>query len=91
MLEPCEEARVFESMKDDLLRSSPGRFAVVCGRRLMGVFTSIDEALVATSKAFDADELPPGAPILISEIAERVTVRVMATPHLRGAPAAPAP
>jgi hypothetical protein len=83
MLGSTEEARTFESLKADLLRSSPGAFAVVCGRRLVGVFASIDEALAAASIAFDEGTLPAGAPILISEIAERVTVRVMATPHQR--------
>jgi hypothetical protein len=81
MFGSSEEARVFEAMKDDLLRSSPGRFAVVCGQRLLGVFASVDEALMAASTAFDAHQLPAGAPILISEIAETVTIRVMATPH----------
>ena len=90
MLEYSEEARVFESMKDDLLRTAPGRFAVVCGRRLIGVFDSIDQALLATSHIFDAGSLAAGAPILISEIAEKVQVRVMATPTARGA-ATPAP
>ena len=85
MLGSTEEARTFESLKADLLRSAPGRYAVVCGRRLVGVFASVDEAIVATSTAFDEDALPPGAPILISEIAERVTVRVMATPQRRTA------
>jgi hypothetical protein len=83
MLEYSEEARVFESMKDDLLRTAPGRFAVVCGRRLIGVFDSIDQALLATSHIFDGGDLAAGAPILISEIAEKVQVRVMATPTSR--------
>jgi hypothetical protein len=83
MLEFTEETRTFESMKDDLLRTFPGRYAVVCGRRLVGVFDSVDEAVVATSQAFAQQELPAGAPILISEIAEKVTVRVMATPAKR--------
>ncbi|HET6147581.1 MAG TPA: hypothetical protein VFH68_08610 [Polyangia bacterium] len=76
-----EEARTYESLKADLLRSSPGKFAAVCGKRLLGVFSSIDDALTAASDAFDADTLPAGAPILITEIAERASVRVMATPQ----------
>ena len=43
--------------------------------------TSVDEALQAASDAFDADTLPAGAPILITEIADKVSVRVMATPQ----------
>jgi len=76
-----EEHRTFESLKADLLRSSPGKFAAVCGKKLLGVFASIDDALTAASEAFDASSLPEGAPILISEIAEKVNVRVMATPQ----------
>jgi hypothetical protein len=76
-------------MKDDLLRSFPGQFALVCGRCLMGVYPNVDAAMVAASRAFDTDYLPPGTPILISEIAARASVRVMATPYKR-APAAPA-
>ena len=76
-----EEHRTFESLKADLLRSSPGKFAAVCGKKLLGVFASIDDALNAASEAFDADTLPAGAPSLISEIAVKVNVRVMATPQ----------
>ena len=90
MLASTEEVRTFESMKADLLRSCPGGFALIAGRRLLGVFTSVDDAMVAASEAFDAETLPPGAPILISEIAEKVTVRVMATPQ-RKAVAGPSP
>jgi hypothetical protein len=83
-----ESARTFEAMKDDLLRSFPGQFALVCGRRLMGVFVSADEAMTAASKLFEIDELPQGTPILISEIAARSSIRVLATPYKR--PTAPA-
>jgi hypothetical protein len=81
MLASTEESRTFDAMKADLLRKCPGGFALIAGRRLLGVFSSVDDAMVAASEAFDGDTLPPGAPILISEIAERVTVRVMATPQ----------
>ena len=80
MLENTDEARVFEAMKEDLLRLYPGRFAVVCGHVLVGVFPSVDDALLATCGVFDDGLLPTGAPILISEIAPTVSVRVMATP-----------
>ena len=83
-----EESRTFESLKADLLRTSPGKFAAVCGKKLLGVFTSIDDALTAASTAFDADTLPAGAPILITEIAERASVRVMATPQQKAKAAA---
>jgi hypothetical protein len=81
-----EAARTFEAMKEDLIRSFPGQFALVCGRRLMGVYASVDEAMMAASRAFD-DELPAGMPILISEIATTASVRVLATPYKRRAPA----
>jgi hypothetical protein len=84
-----ESARTFEAMKNDLLRSFPGQFALVCGRRLMGVFVSPDEAMTAASKLFEANDLPPGTPILISEIAARSSIRVLATPYKRVV--APAP
>jgi hypothetical protein len=85
-----EESRTFESLKAELLRTSPGKFAAVCGNKLLGVFASIDDALNAASEAFDADTLPAGAPILITEIADRASVRVMATPEKK-AKAARAP
>jgi len=81
MLASSEEARTFDSLKSELLRSSPGQFAAVCGKKLLGVFESVDEALQAASDAFDADTLPAGAPILITEIADKVSLRVMATPQ----------
>ncbi len=83
MLEDTDEARVFESMKEDLLRTHPGRYAVVCGRKLLGVYASVDDALLATCNVFGDGQLPHGAPILISEIARTVSVRVMATPSTR--------
>jgi hypothetical protein len=76
-----EEQRAFEVMKAELLRSHPGRFAVLCGRRLVGIFESVDEALLASSREFDAGNLPEGAPVFISEIAELVSLRVMARPY----------
>jgi hypothetical protein len=76
-----ESARTFEAMKDQLLKAFPGQFALVCGRRLMGVFPSADEAMDAASKLFVANELPAGTPILVSEIAVRASVRVLATPY----------
>ena len=83
MLEDTDEARTFESMKEDLLRLYPGRYAVVCGRKLLGVYPSVDDALLASCRVFGEGGLPDGAPILISEIARTVSVRVMATPSTR--------
>ena len=83
-----ESARTFEAMKDDLIRSFPGQFALVCGARLVGVYAKVDEAMGAAGRLFDDEALPQGTPILISEIAVRASVRVLATPYKRGAAAA---
>jgi hypothetical protein len=80
-----ESARTFEAIKDELIRTFPGQFALVCGQRLIGVYKRADEAMGAASRLFDNDELPAGTPILVSEIALRATVRVMATPYKRRA------
>jgi len=58
---------------------------LVCGQRLIGVFKLAEEAMGAASKLFDDDELPAGTPILVSEIALRASVRVLATPYKRRA------
>lgn len=81
-----ESARTFEAMKAELLKSFPGQFALVCGRRLMGVFRGADEAMDAASRLFAANELPAGTPILVSEIAVRASVRVLATPYVVARP-----
>jgi hypothetical protein len=78
-----ESARTFEAMKDELIRSFPGQFALVCGARLVGVYSKMDEAMGAAARLFDDDALPQGTPILISEIALRASVRVLATPYKR--------
>lgn len=83
-----ESARTFEAMKDALIRSFPGQFALVCGPRLMGVYQSVDDAMSAASALFESDGLPAGTPVLISEIAARASVRVLATPYRRAAAAA---
>jgi hypothetical protein len=75
-----EEQRAFEILQPGLMRSHPGRFAVLCGERLVGIFETVDEALLASSREFDAGKLPEGAPVFISEIAERVSLRVTARP-----------
>ena len=78
-----ESARTFEAIRDELIRTFPGQFALVCGQRLIGVYKYADEAMGAASQLFDDDELPPGTPILVSEIALRSSVRVLATPYKR--------
>ena len=75
------EQEVFEAMKPDLVKEHPGHFAVLCGRRLLGIFETVDEALVASSRAFDAGKLPEGATLFISEIADEVSLRVTARPY----------
>ena len=73
-----DELRFFESIRPDLVRSHPGQFAVVCGRSLIGVFKMVDDALLACSRAFEARMLPEAGAILITEIAEMISVCVSA-------------
>lgn len=82
-----EAARTFEAMKAELLKTFPGQYALVCGHRLMGVYRSADEAMSAAHALFISDELPAGTPILVSEIALRSSVRVLATPYRAARPA----
>lgn len=39
-----EELAFFNEKKDELLRTHPGQFALIKGRRLIGVFTTREEA-----------------------------------------------
>jgi len=84
----AEAWKTFEAMKADLLRSHPGRFAVLAGERLVGIFPSIDDALAATSDAFERSEVGDGNPLLVVQITENAGVRLTAEPHV--APATPA-
>jgi hypothetical protein len=84
MLSALDESRFFDSCKPQLLQRYAGQFAVVCGRRLIGVHTSLDRALQAASDAFFNGLLEEGAPILISEIAEDCKLRVVAEPRIAG-------
>jgi hypothetical protein len=79
-----EEQRAFEVLMPGLLRCHPGHFAVLCGQKLVGVFETVDEALLACSRDFDAGRLPEGAPVFISEIAEEVSLRVTARHYSPG-------
>ncbi len=78
MLTASDETETFDACKTELLASHPGQFALVCGRRLLGVCSSLEDALQQAAVAFDEGRLQDGAPILISEIAEPVRVRVIA-------------
>jgi hypothetical protein len=78
MLSVTEETAFFDSCKQELLDEHSGKFAVVCGRRLVGVHTSLDLALRAAADAFGQGELCDGAPVLINEIGEAPSVRVVA-------------
>ncbi len=78
MLPVSEDTAFFDSCKQELLDEHSGKFAVICGRRLVGVHTSLDMALKAASDAFGDGELSEGAPVLINEIGEAPRVRVMA-------------
>jgi len=75
--------RAFEELKPELVRTQLGRFAVLCGGRLVGVFASVDEALLASSMAFDSGELTEGESVFITEIAEQASLRVTAWPTPR--------
>lgn len=78
MLSATEETAFFDSCKQELLDEHTGKFAVVCGRRLVGVHTSLDLALRAAVDAFEDGELTDGAPVLINQIGEPPRVRVVA-------------
>ncbi|MGA7741410.1 MAG: hypothetical protein WBP56_11790 [Polyangia bacterium] len=80
MLSAQEETRFFDTCKHALLERYAGQFAVVCGRRLVGVHGSLDLALKAASDAFSAGCFEDGVPILINEIGEQPRVRVVAQP-----------
>jgi len=80
MLSAQQETHYFDTCKHALLERYAGQFAVVCGRRLMGVHASLELALKAASDAFSAGGLADGAPILINEIGETPRVRVVAQP-----------
>ena len=78
MLPATEETAFFDSCRQALLDEHSGKFAVVCGRRLVGFHTSLDLALKAAADAFGSGDLTDGAPVLINEIGEAPTVRVVA-------------
>ncbi len=81
MLSANEETAFFDSCRQELLDEHSGKFAVVCGRKLVGVHTSLDMALKAAADAFGDGRLSEGAPVLINEIGEAPSVRVVAQPR----------
>jgi hypothetical protein len=87
---PLDEQDTFGALESDLVRRYPGQFAVVCGDNLVGVYATVDDALMAVSSAFDERTLPEAAPVQISELADPVTVRVTARPYPRETIPAPA-
>jgi hypothetical protein len=78
MLPATESTAFFDSCKQELLDEHSGKFAVICGRKLVGVHTSLDLALKAAADAFGEGELCDGTPVLINEIGEAPRVRVVA-------------
>ncbi len=78
MLTATEETAFFDSCKQELLDEHSGKFAVVCGRKLVAVHNSLDLALKAAADAFADGDLADGSPVLINEIGEPPRVRVVA-------------
>ena len=81
MLGSNDESRFFDSCNPQLLERYAGQFAVVCGRKLIGVHTSLDRALQAAADAFAEGRLDDGVPVLISEISDETKLRVVAEPR----------
>lgn len=81
LLGAADESRFFDSRKPELLERYAGQFAVVCGRKLVGVHTSLELALKAAAEAFTQGGLEEGSPILISEISDPARLRVVAEPR----------
>jgi hypothetical protein len=73
---PAPELAAFERHKPDLVARFPGQFAILLGETLVGVEASLEAALAATADRLEQGALPPGIPILISEIAEAPRLRV---------------
>lgn len=84
MLSASEDVRFFDSQKPQLLERYTGQFAVVCGKKLIGISASLEQALRAAADAFGRGLIEDGAPILISEIAEESKLRVVAEPRQAG-------
>jgi hypothetical protein len=77
------EARFFGAgpRQGELRERYAGQFAVVCGRRLLGVHSSLEGALRAAADAFDSGLVEDGAPILVNEISDNTRVRAVAEPR----------
>lgn len=63
-----------------LLEQFSGHFAVLCGKRLLGVCPSLDQALQTATEALSDGLIAEGQPILINEIGTSPGVRVVAEP-----------
>jgi hypothetical protein len=77
MLQAGRELGFFEDRKEELCARYPGQYAVILGRRLLGVYASLEAALQATADQFDDGEVPAGVPILISEITDSPRLRLV--------------
>jgi hypothetical protein len=88
MLPTPEENETFEEFKEALLDGRQDEFAVVFGRTLLGVVASLEQGLELAAEALEDGRIPEGAPILISEIAVPVKVRVVAEMRPRSLPPA---
>lgn len=75
------EPRFFDVQRPDLRERYAGQFAVVCGRKLVGVHASLELALAAAADAFSQGLLEEGAPILVSEIGATTTLCAVAEPR----------
>ena len=78
MLRASEEIAFFDSCRQALIDEHSGKFAVVCGRRLVAIHSSLDLAMQAAAEAFGEGGLAEGTPVLINEIREAPAVRVLA-------------
>lgn len=81
MTHASHETRFLETWRPELLERYAGQFAVVCGRRLLGVHSSLEGALRAAAEAFGHGAIEEGAPILINEITETARLRAVAEPR----------
>jgi hypothetical protein len=76
-----DEPGFFGLTRAELVARYAGQFAVVCGRKLMGVHSSLEQALEAAAELFGGGGFEEGAPILISEIAAETKLRLVAEPR----------
>ena len=80
MLCTNEASDVFDLGNPALLEQFGGQFAVMCGKLLLGVCPSLDEALQTVTEAFSDGLVEEGVPISIREIGASPGVSVVAQP-----------